>query len=98
MSTKTIPGNLFSAGATITVAFSNLLWFPFDGEIGVQAGYNGGTALMFDAFAQSIFDNAETPIPLEVALNWTAAGLLSEKSADLDGVPVDIPGPAEVRR
>ncbi len=38
-------GNLFSAGATVSVAFSNLLWFPFGGEIGVQAGYNGGSLL-----------------------------------------------------
>ena len=38
-------GNLFSAGATISIAFSNILWFPFGGEFGVQAGYNGGTLL-----------------------------------------------------
>lgn len=57
----------------------------------VDNSYNGGTAMMFDAFAQSIFDNTETPIPLDVALNWTAAGILSEQSADLDGAPVEIP-------
>ena len=38
-------GSLFSAGASLTAVFSNFLWLPFDGELGVRAGYNGGSLL-----------------------------------------------------
>lgn len=57
----------------------------------VDNGYNGGVPMMFDDFAQAIFDDRDTTIPIETSLNWTAAGLLSEQSADLDGIPVDVP-------
>ena len=53
-------------------------------------GYNGGESIMFDLFADAVRNNTDTPIPAEVALNWTAAGLLSEQSANLDGAPVEI--------
>ncbi|MDD5728734.1 MAG: Gfo/Idh/MocA family oxidoreductase [Victivallales bacterium] len=57
----------------------------------VDNGYNGGVPMMFDDFAQAIFDDRETFIPIETSLNWTAAGLLSEQSADQDGMPVNVP-------
>lgn len=65
-------------------------WKDVPGEL-ADNGYDGGTGFMFDAFAQAVLDGAETPIPLSAALNWTLAGLLSERSADLDGAPVEIP-------
>ena len=54
-------------------------------------GYNGGTVPMFDLFADAVMNN--TPLPLSAAstLNWTAAGICSEKSSDLNGMPVEIP-------
>ena len=35
-------GGLFSAGADLTVNLANLLWFPFDCEVGLSYNYNGG--------------------------------------------------------
>ena len=54
-------------------------------------GYNGGTAHMFDEFALSILNDTPTPISVEEALNWTAAGICSEQSSDQNGTPVEIP-------
>jgi len=53
--------------------------------------YDGGVPRMFDEFAKAVQEDRPVPIPPEVSLNWTATGILSEKSAQLDGVPVDIP-------
>ena len=54
-------------------------------------GYDGGVPHLFDEFAKAVLEDRPVPIPPEVSLNWTAAGILSEKSSQLDGVPVDIP-------
>ncbi|MBQ9185417.1 MAG: hypothetical protein IJ151_06055 [Bacteroidales bacterium] len=37
-------GSLYSAGADLTVNTANLLWFPFDCEIGLSYNYNGGSS------------------------------------------------------
>ena len=36
-------GNLFSAGASLTLRTKNFAWFPFDGEMGIRVGYRGGS-------------------------------------------------------
>ncbi len=53
--------------------------------------YNEGVGVMFNDFARAVTENARPELSLERALNWTAAGLLSEQSADLRGVPAEIP-------
>jgi predicted dehydrogenase len=53
--------------------------------------HNDGTAVMFDDFASAILEGRESPIGLSESLNWTATGLLSEQSADADGMPVRVP-------
>ena len=35
-------GGLYSIGADLTVSLANLLWFPFDCEVGLTYNYNGG--------------------------------------------------------
>ena len=50
--------NLWSAGADLTVELGNLLWFPFDGSIGVELDYLGGAAydaMRKDALVSSPF-------------------------------------------
>lgn len=53
--------------------------------------YDSGCALMQDEFARALIDGTAMPISLEDALNWTAAGLLSEDSIVNGSMPVDIP-------
>ena len=53
--------------------------------------YDSGCALMQDEFAQALIFGTEMPISLEAALNWTAAGLLSEDSIVGGSIPVQIP-------
>ncbi len=53
--------------------------------------YDSGTPLMQDAFAKAVLDNAPVPVPLDAAVNWTAAGLLSMKSLVEGSVPIEIP-------
>ena len=53
--------------------------------------YDSGCALMDDEFALCILKGTEPPISLDAALNWTAAGLLSEQSVNNGSQPVDVP-------
>lgn len=53
--------------------------------------YDSGCALMDDEFALCILNNTEPPISLDAALNWTAAGLLSEQSVNSGSQPIDVP-------
>lgn len=43
--------NLYSIGADFTVKVANLLWFPFDSEVGISYNYNGGS--MFDTLSKT---------------------------------------------
>ena len=54
-------------------------------------GYDGGTVPTFDMFARAVLEDLPVPLSPEATLNWTAAGICSEKSSDLNGVPVEIP-------
>jgi len=65
-------------------------WLP-DDAIRQYGVYNEGVGVMFNDFAAAALDGKKAELSLERALNWTAAGLVSEQSADLRGVPVDIP-------
>ncbi len=56
-----------------------------------KTGYDSGTPIMHEAFARSVLRGEAPPIPLEDALNWTAAGLLSEQSVNENGMPVEVP-------
>ncbi len=46
---------------------------------------------MQDAFARSVLYGEAVPVPLDDAVNWTAAGLLSQDSLNGGSVPVAVP-------
>lgn len=48
-------GNLFSAGASLTVDFERLFWLRFPFSVGVNYSYNGGTA--FNSLAETLSKN-----------------------------------------
>ena len=50
-----------------------------------------GAPLLLEAFANCIINNTEPPVSAARALNWTAAGLLSEASVNGGGIPVEVP-------
>ena len=64
-------------------------WLP-DEEIRKYGVYNEGVGVMFNDFAAVIAGKKENELTLKRCLNWTAAGLCSEDSADRDGDPVAI--------
>ena len=53
--------------------------------------YDSGTALLLGSFARSILDDTEPLVSAKRALNWTAAGILSEQSVNCGGEPMDVP-------
>ena len=53
--------------------------------------YNEGVGRMFNDFAAAVLDGVKVELSLEKALNWTAAGLVSEQSAELRGQPTEVP-------
>ena len=67
-------------------------WARLDGlRYDDLTGYDSGTPLMQEAFARSVLDGVEPSVPLHAAMNWTAAGLLSEQSVNQNAAPVDVP-------
>lgn len=75
--------------------FSGLLddkWNQLDAQMYDDiSGYDSGTPLMLDAFADSIITGCEPPVTLADAMNWTATGLLSEESIQKGSIAVDVP-------
>ena len=65
-------------------------WLPED-EIRNFGVYNEGVGVMFNDFASIVQGEKENELTLKRCLNWTAAGLCSEESADRDGEPVAVP-------
>ena len=65
-------------------------WLP-DEEIRKYGVYNEGVGVMFNDFASIVAGQKENELTLKRCLNWTAAGLCSESSADRDGAPAMIP-------
>lgn len=55
------------------------------------SGYDSGTPLMQEAFANNLLRGEKLPFEMDDALNWTAAGLLSEHSVEQGARPVDVP-------
>ena len=53
--------------------------------------YDSGAPLLLEAFANCILKDTEPPVSAARALNWTAAGLLSEASVLGGGIPVEVP-------
>lgn len=53
--------------------------------------YNEGVGVMFNEFAEAVLSGKAPRISLSRSLNWTAAGLLSERSVDSGGLPVAVP-------
>ena len=53
--------------------------------------YNEGVGIMFNDFAAAVLEGENVELSLENALNWSAAGLVSERSADACGLPMPIP-------
>ena len=45
--------NLFSAGITLAVTLSNFLWAPFDGSMGFDLDYNGGS--LFETVSNELY-------------------------------------------
>lgn len=60
-------------------------------QIQKYGAHDEGTAVMFDDFADAILQGRTSPIGVSESLNWTATGLLSEVSADGNGMPVEVP-------
>ena len=54
-------------------------------------GYAGGDGVMIEQFARSILDDTDPPINVIDAVNMTAPGILSEKSVEQGGAPVEVP-------
>ncbi len=57
----------------------------------VNDSHDGGAPLMLEAFAQSILAGTPPPVDIAKALNWTAAGLLSEVSRSQGSRVVEVP-------
>lgn len=58
--------NLYSIGATFAIALSNFLWAPFDGSIGINVDYNGGS--LFNWVASSLYpDNGMDHVSVSVS-------------------------------
>lgn len=53
--------------------------------------YDSGAPLMLDAFAKAVLDDTPVPVPLDDAVNWTAAGLLSKDSLLAGSRPIEVP-------
>ena len=53
--------------------------------------FDSGTPLLLQSFAKSILKDTEPLVSAKRSLNWTAAGILSEKSVNNGGEPVEIP-------
>ena len=53
--------------------------------------YDSGTSIVLEEFAKCIVNDTEPPVSAKRALNWTAAGILSEESINKGGIPIDIP-------
>ncbi|MDD5728733.1 MAG: Gfo/Idh/MocA family oxidoreductase [Victivallales bacterium] len=65
-------------------------WLP-DDAVRKYGVYNEGVGVMFNDFAAVIDGHKQNELTLRRSLNWTAAGVLSEESADRNGEPVMIP-------
>ena len=66
-------------------------WKAEDAHDDGTSMYDSGCALMDDEFALSILNDTQPPISLDEALNWTAAGLLSEESVNNGSNSVKVP-------
>lgn len=53
--------------------------------------YDSGTPLLLEEFGKCIINDTEPPINAKRSLNWTAAGILSEQSANNGGELIEIP-------
>jgi len=60
-------------------------------EEAIDRGYDGGTSVMIEDFAQCIQNDTRPPLDVVDALNMTAPGLLSEVSRERGGEPVEVP-------
>lgn len=60
-------------------------------EDAVNDSHDGGAPVMIEAFARSILNGTPPPVDIAKALNWTAAGLLSEVSRAQGSKVVDVP-------
>ena len=53
--------------------------------------FDSGTPLLLNAFTSSIINNTTPSVDISKALNWTATGLLSEKSINEGSRPIEVP-------
>ena len=56
-----------------------------------RSKFDSGLPVLMKAFADSIINDTTPPIDVGMALNWTAAGILSGVSAENGGVPIEVP-------
>ena len=75
-----------SFGPPVIAALRPHSTLPFDVHLMMQYPDR-----LLEAFANCILKDTEPPVSAARALNWTAAGLLSEASVLGGGIPVEVP-------
>jgi predicted dehydrogenase len=60
-------------------------------EVARKTGHGGGDYHVGRAFAHSLLTGVPPPIDIDLALEWTAAGLCSQISITNGGVPIQVP-------
>lgn len=58
-----------------------------------EAGHSGGDFMEIYHFVECIRNNIEPEINIYKALDWTLPGILSEKSIENGGIPIEVPDP-----
>ena len=66
-------------------------WYRSGAELAARAGHGGGDFFVGADFARACRGEVPSPIPIEEALAWTAAGLCSQESISRGGMPIPVP-------
>lgn len=63
----------------------------FEKEDNCTSQYDHGAPLLLNNFADAIKKDKTPSVNLDFALNWTAAGIASQISAENNGEMIDVP-------
>ena len=66
-------------------------WYREVAEEASRAGHGGGDFFVARDFVRACRGEIPVPIPIEAALEWTAAGLVSQESIARGGMPLPMP-------